>query len=216
MTDEKNNAGDSPLGRHHRKASVGLSPFWADEANNNNNNNNDKDVTGTPDKTITATTDYDNEAIGSPKVSERGIIDFPMDAIAFFPLPVDDCASNERALPPEKRPSRRASTTTATSRAVAPVPEELAAAVSKVPDAVEDTIGGGGDNNNNQDDVAPPLSPDGATKQLIDLEGGLPPELVVGVDKVVAMTSVTSDSSVAAGDQSFLSEFSENTAGSKF
>lgn len=188
MADENNKTTASPGGQHHRKASVGLSPFWVEESKSQDN-------ATTP---VNDQNTNDNEAIGSPKVAERGIVDFPMDAIAFFPLPVDDCASDERALLPEKRPSRRAST----SRAVAPVPPVLVAAAAAVPAVVEDTIV-----------VEAPLSPDGATKQLVDIEG-LPPDLVIGGNH--EKSSISSNTSVASGNDSFRSEFSENTAGSKF
>jgi hypothetical protein len=100
MTDAPGTAPVSPSGRI---ASVPLSPFWnephqsplpsKDEKNSNDNDDNN-----------------DNEAIGSPRVAARGVMEVPMELIAFFPLPLDDCDSDERALPPEKRPSRKAST----------------------------------------------------------------------------------------------------------
>ena len=188
MTQINDNATASPGGKHHRKASVGLSPFWVDESKNQGN-------TTTP---VTSQDINDNEAIGSPKVSERGIVEFPMDAIAFFPLPVDDLASDERGLLFGKRTSRRAST----PRSAAPVPPALVAAAAAIPVAVEDTIV-----------TEAPLSPDGATKALVDIEG-LPPGLMIGGNHEKSSTS--SNSTVATGNDSFRSEFSENTAGSKF
>jgi len=97
--------GSPPDGHHKRRASVPLSPFWTAEGKVLA----DLDaaalaVPGTGDDI-----EDDNEAIASPRVHSRGVIEVPMSEIAFFPLPLDDCASDERAIPPEKRLSRRAS-----------------------------------------------------------------------------------------------------------
>ena len=129
MTDNKNNKDEPPstperpstpeaeLG-HRRRASVPLSPFWASDQL-------EPKVPFMNQKSI----DDDNEAIASPRVHSHGIIEVPMDEIAFFPLPLDDAASDERALPPEKRPSRRASTSRPTLLKV----PSVVAAVEKPP-----------------------------------------------------------------------------------
>ena len=188
MTDNNNNnnnndsapASPTSPGGHQRRASVGLSPFWAAA-----------DLFVGADMNI----NQDDEAIASPKVHERGIIDFPMEEIAFFPLPTDECASDERALLPEKRLSRRLSTSRA---AAAKVPTVVAAVESEAaPVVVEAAVARGGD--------AP-------GKSLVDIEGTMATNLVVG-DKSIA--TISSDTSVASSSNSVRSEFSENTAGSK-
>lgn len=82
--------GETPPTQHVRRGSVPLSPFWASDPEDR------------------ATRD-DDEALGSPRVHSKGIIEVPMTEIAFFPLPLDDCASDQRAMPPEERISRRVS-----------------------------------------------------------------------------------------------------------
>lgn len=141
--------------RHARKGSITLSPFWAAAPNS-------------PDGAD------DDQAIASPRVSARGIIEVPMEEIAFFPLPLDDCASDQRAQAPEKRISRRISAS-------------REAQLQRVPSVVQ------------------------AEEELVDIDG-----ISKMTIKDNSTKSVSSDTTVASSSDSIRSEFSENTAGSKF
>jgi hypothetical protein len=157
----------SPTGGHRRRASVPLSPFWTDP---------EIEKSGS-----------DNEMVSSPRVSQRGLVELPMAEIAFFPLPMDDAASDEKALLPEKRPSRRASTHHHKDKKGFPA-----------------EVGG-----------APPIP-----FPLTPRSTPAPEFVVEGKEKVDKAekeggTSVSSDTTVRSSD-SVQSEFSENTAGSKF
>jgi hypothetical protein len=122
---------DAPVSPSGPRASVPLSPFWSGSHQSpipSKNDDND-----------------DNEAIGSPRVAARGVMEVPMEVIAFFPLPQDDCDSDERALPPEKRPSRKASTSRPFSRVPSVVKAKEEEDTPPITVSDVDTTSGGSD-----------------------------------------------------------------------
>jgi len=143
----------APLNSHNRKGSIGLSPVWSEHVGD----------TGKGKMTRHAS----DEAIASPRVTGRGIVDVDLQEIAFFPL--------------------------------------LPAAAAAVPRNI------GRVERNEEEDVPP----------IIDIEGVrnvLEKQATMTDDTVAAQApdSENSDHSVVSSSDSKYSEFSENTAGSRF